>query len=1267
VRPKDLPLTIGRYDVIDRLGHGGMGVVYRGRDPRIGRPVAIKLLRVTDESQRSRFLQEAQSAGNLKHPNIVTIYDYGEHEEQPYIVMEYIEGVTFATYIRQNILLELPRKLALIEELSVALDYAHNKGVVHRDIKPANIMVDGEGDLKILDFGIARLGDSSLTQAGVMIGTPNYMSPEQIDGRLVDRRSDIFAVGLVFYELLTYRQAFPGQTAIAVMHAILHTTPSFEMSPRIHPGLQTIVEKAIEKDPARRYQTLSALAADIALFRTRAGASLEAQTHEDQPTIQLRAPTPTPEGGLRYGHETHPSTPTERRTQTGPDRERLARLRAEKLDAHLDTAQQAFNASDFGHAVEACEQAALIDPDDHRVVDLLVRAQDALTAQQVHQWLEQARVYLSQQNMAGAAELVANALQAAPSSGEARQLQAEIEAYIRRVRREKEERQAIQAALTRARTSLANGDLDSAIRNASEVLVRDPTNSDAHDLNRQASAAADERRRREAWERAAQAGIVEQRQAFADGRRAEAIAALERFAPPHEAVTAALAEMRAELARIEQEAREEEERRRAQQRYMAGQLELARGHMSAGRFAEAIAGLERVERTSPEFPGLAQLLQDARTGQAAAQAEAERQKKAAEALARADQALAANRLDDALAAVELALAWAPDHRGALAKHGDVQSKIDEKRRKDEFDRQAETVVDTARRQFEAGEHAAALARLEPFLAHPAAARLRDELKLKLAEIERVARQSRIEDERRKARTEINAGKFAQALERLRNVERVEGPAPELTELVELARTGQVVADEQARIEREIQSLLTEARRRVEKKDFSGAAKRIEKASGIDPSHKGVAEALALLESAQADVRRAEDARRAEEAKRKAEEARKRAEEARKREEERVRKEAEAARRRAVAAEAANVKAANVKAATVKAETERAEVARAKTPTAVARPSIDWKVGGALAAAALLVAFVGYRIFNGSSGSITTTSTEAPTSIASTTSIQPTSVASTVPAGPAPEVVAGRALLNRGELSDAARAVSVALNRTPQDPDLIRLSQQILDAAASRADDAKRTADRANASSRPEYAAAAGHVRSASNLKTAGRVPAAVDEYQVAERLYSEAAQVPVTVASVTTTAITTTAVAPTTIRSTTTTSAPVQVQTTSIASTIVATVDRQTIEELLNRFAEASREFDLGAIQRVHPRLTEREKLRLEALTRNYSYCEYKFTNIQTVSSSATEAVVRAESGEICKPRTRQRPIPNPTLQYQFRLLKNSSGSWIIDEILTSQ
>jgi tRNA A-37 threonylcarbamoyl transferase component Bud32/tetratricopeptide (TPR) repeat protein len=518
VAPQDLPANIGRYQVTGRLGYGGMGVVYRARDPRIGRSVAIKLLSLRDEALRVRFQQEAQSAGNLKHPNIVTVYDYGEHEEQPYIVMEFIEGVTLSQHIRQGIPLSLPRKLALIEDLSLALDYAHNKGIVHRDIKPANVMVDGDGVLKILDFGIARIGDSNLTQVGVMVGTPNYMSPEQILGETADRRSDIFAVGLVFYELLSYKRAFPGDSPIAVMHAITQSKPEplEKLCPDLHPSVIAIVAKALEKEPSRRYQNLAALAADITLFKNLSWTGRGAQV--DQPTVHWTGPALTP-------------LPERKTTPYGTERERVIRRRAEKLEEHLDTAQRAFDTGQFGAAVDACEQAEVIDPDEPRVADLLTRARKALTAESVRNLIKQAKASLEQQHPDEAAEFVARALQEAPSSVEARQAQHELEEYRRRAQIDAERRQTIEGSLARARSSLARGDLDSAIRAAGEVLAQDPSNATAHAITRDALVAADERRQREAWEQAAQAAVREQKQAFAAGRWHEAIAALERFAP----------------------------------------------------------------------------------------------------------------------------------------------------------------------------------------------------------------------------------------------------------------------------------------------------------------------------------------------------------------------------------------------------------------------------------------------------------------------------------------------------------------------------------------------------------------------------------------------------------------------------------------------------------------------------------------------------------------------------------------------------------------
>ena len=226
----DLPRTIGRYEVEQRLGHGGMGVVYRCRDPRLGRTVALKLLRLDDEDRRDeelreRFRREARAAGSLEHPNIVTIFDVGEDDGLPFIVMELIEGVTLAQQIRSVPPLTLERKLQVIEDLAAALDYAHKQDIVHRDIKPANLMLTRGGVLKILDFGIARMGGSSHTQLGVMMGSPNYMSPEQAAGQLADARSDIFSVGLVFYELLSNRRAFAADSANAAIIAIMSRTP----------------------------------------------------------------------------------------------------------------------------------------------------------------------------------------------------------------------------------------------------------------------------------------------------------------------------------------------------------------------------------------------------------------------------------------------------------------------------------------------------------------------------------------------------------------------------------------------------------------------------------------------------------------------------------------------------------------------------------------------------------------------------------------------------------------------------------------------------------------------------------------------------------------------------------------------------------------------------------------------------------------------------------------------------------------------------------
>lgn len=274
----DLPSRIGRYHVTRRLATGGMGVLYLARDPAIDRTVVLKVARVDNAERRDIFLREARATGRLRHPNIVTVFDVGEHDGEPFIAMEYVPGKTLAEIVSGDARLPLARRLRMLRELCDGLAYAHGQGIVHRDIKPANLIArDDSGVLTILDFGIARLGDATTIGAG-MIGTPHYMAPEQVEGGHVDHRCDIFAVGLVFYELLSYRRAFDGESPTTVLYQIVHDEPAplASLVPDLDPGLVRIVDRAVQKRAADRYQQLGDLVADLDACIAGAGQSGQA-------------------------------------------------------------------------------------------------------------------------------------------------------------------------------------------------------------------------------------------------------------------------------------------------------------------------------------------------------------------------------------------------------------------------------------------------------------------------------------------------------------------------------------------------------------------------------------------------------------------------------------------------------------------------------------------------------------------------------------------------------------------------------------------------------------------------------------------------------------------------------------------------------------------------------------------------------------------------------------------------------------------------------
>jgi eukaryotic-like serine/threonine-protein kinase len=327
------PSVIGRYQILSRLGEGGMGVVYLAHDPAMDSDIAIKLLRspMADDGLRKRFEREAMMARRVGiHPNVVTIFDIGEHEGDPFIAMEYVSGETLEHMIRRQAMPPATKRLEIVEDLCTGLSHAHKAGLVHRDIKPANVMLSDDGTVKILDFGVARAAESDLTADGMVIGALNYMSPEQMTGQSLDARSDVFAVGALFYELLSGRRAFPGSLREGLPYRILHGMPPplNELVADLDPEIERIILRALEKEPAKRYQDVATMRQEIARVRRR--------------------------------------------------------LEHAQIERALTHAREAFDTGDYEAVVASCVEVTNIDPDEPRALDLLQKAEEARTGEHAH-------------------------------------------------------------------------------------------------------------------------------------------------------------------------------------------------------------------------------------------------------------------------------------------------------------------------------------------------------------------------------------------------------------------------------------------------------------------------------------------------------------------------------------------------------------------------------------------------------------------------------------------------------------------------------------------------------------------------------------------------------------------------------------------------------------------------------------------------------------------------------------------------------------------
>src|SRR6185436_4464778 len=335
---------IGKYAVVGRIGRGGMGMVYRGWDEVLEREVAVKTLTVEgtlDEESRQRFQIEARAAARLQHANIVTVYELGEDRGLPFIAMELLPGVDLETLVRSGEALLLEEKLEIMVQVLRGLHFAHEHGIVHRDIKPSNIRLLEDGTAKIMDFGIAKLGGTGVTKTGMMVGTVHYMSPEQIRGKKLDGRSDVFSSGVILYELLCGKRPFVGDSATAVLYKIINDPPA-TLDPTVAgaaPELQAVLDRALAKDAETRYPSAARMAEEIAEVALRLRGPAAAPPPDVLEAVNV-ARRPVKEGKvddalhrLQDVTQRHPRSIEARRALRTAARERERRLKPREPEA----------------------------------------------------------------------------------------------------------------------------------------------------------------------------------------------------------------------------------------------------------------------------------------------------------------------------------------------------------------------------------------------------------------------------------------------------------------------------------------------------------------------------------------------------------------------------------------------------------------------------------------------------------------------------------------------------------------------------------------------------------------------------------------------------------------------------------------------------------------------------------------------------------------------------------------------------------------------
>ena len=583
--------NIGKYEIVSELGQGAMGVVYKARDPLIGRMVALKTITSGLSGKPElleRFYQEARSAGALQHPNIVTIFELGKEGDTPYIAMEFLEGDSLEKIVQRRDVLPLSKKIGFMSQICSALDYAHKHGVIHRDIKPGNIMLTKDGTVKVVDFGIARLVDTSKTQTGLMIGTPAYMSPQLLRGERADERADIWALGVMVYEMVAYQRPFLGDNPAALMWNIISQQPKAlrDVAPGCPAELEEVVGKMLEKEAPLRLQTMEDVLLELdPLYKRLQRDRLGELVAESQQLIQNQE-LQKAQSLLREALHLDSSN-SEAKTLLDRVGAEIRRVQGQaRAKEQMAKAQALFDAGRLDEAKAEADVAVRIDTKYEPAQELADRIKQTLDRNRtLQEKLQGAKQRAAEGSLAEADQLLDEALAIEPENAQGLLLRRQIrDENVRRERRKK-----IGDGLQQARALWSQQQHNEAIEVLAGLQGEFPGETEIAELVATV--------RHDQAEQEKQEQLGEARNLLAAQRYGDALAALDVLRKAHPADPAVK-----HLTTLVQQ----EQQARAKRQHFEDELAALRTKVSESQWEEA---LKRGEQLSKEYPQEIELLE----------------------------------------------------------------------------------------------------------------------------------------------------------------------------------------------------------------------------------------------------------------------------------------------------------------------------------------------------------------------------------------------------------------------------------------------------------------------------------------------------------------------------------------------------------------------------------------------------------------------------------------------------------------------------------